>query len=184
MGNRINRVYTRTGDYGTTQLGDGSRLDKFSLRINAIGDVDELNSCMGIVLTQQLAEDISEHFINIQHVLFDIGGELSLPGESIINERNVQDLERLIDNYNRDLPPLKEFILPGGSTTGALCHFARTICRRAERQLAALSRHEVVNKYTLMYINRLSDFLFVVARVINRGDNVREQYWKKNSSDR
>lgn len=184
MGNRISKTYTRTGDFGTTVLGDGSRLDKFSLRIGAIGEVDELNTVIGLVLSQSVPADIKEHLVNIQHMLFDIGGELSLPGESVITERSVEDMERLIDYYNAGLPPLKEFILPGGAAAAVFCHFARAVCRRAERQVVALSRREVVNKHTLMYINRLSDFLFVIARVLNLGNKVQEHYWEKNSSNR
>lgn len=184
MGNRISKIYTRTGDHGTTGLGDGSRLDKSSLRINLIGDVDELNSIIGIILSQEIPSDVREYLVNIQHVLFDIGGELSLPGQNVVKEESIKDLEQLIDNCNTDLSPLKEFILPGGAAAAAFCHFARAVCRRAERQAVALSRREIVNKYTLMYINRLSDLLFVVARVLNRENKVQEQYWEKNSSNR
>ena len=181
MGNRITKVYTRTGDFGVTTLGEGSRVDKFALRVCAIGDVDELNTTIGIIASQGVADSIREHLANIQQLLFDIGGELSLPGESIIKEECTKDLEGLIDSYNSELHPLKEFILPGGSTAAASCHFARAVCRRAERCIVSLSRREIVNKYTMMYINRLSDFLFVLARVINRDMQVQEQYWKKNS---
>ena len=184
MGNRISKIYTRTGDFGETVLGDGSRVDKFSQRIRTIGDIDELNTTIGIIVSQGVPDSIREHLLNIQQLLFDIGGELSLPGESVIKEKCVKDLEHLIDSYNAELPPLKEFILPAGTTAAAFCHFARTVCRRAERHIVSLSRREIVNKYTLIYMNRLSDFLFVMARIMNRENKVQEQYWEKNSSDR
>ena len=184
MANRITKVYTRTGDFGTTGLGNGSRLDKSSARITAIGEIDELNSLIGIIISQQIPDELKEHLVNVQHILFDIGGELSLPGESIVEDKCIRDLEHLIDAYNNELPALKEFILPGGISAAAYCHFARAVCRRAERRLVVLYQRELVNKHTLGYINRLSDYLFVIARVLNRINKTEEHYWEKNHSNR
>lgn len=180
MGNRLSRLVTRTGDDGSTSLGDGTRTGKTSGRICAIGDIDELNCLLGIVIEQSSSEEINKLLTDIQHVLFDIGGELSLPGQTLIDADDVQSLEQTLDSYNRELPPLKEFILPGGTVAGASCHFARAVCRRAERVLAALSKEEGdVNSQSLIYINRLSDLLFVIARVLIRREGGEEVYWNR-----
>lgn len=175
----MTRIYTRTGDDGTTGLGNGTRTDKDNLRIRVIGNVDELNSLLGILNASGISEDISGYILNIQHRLFDIGAEISLPGDARIIEEHVNRLEELIDNYNADLEPLKEFILPGGNMPAAICHLARTVCRRSERELVRLGRTQYVNPVTLAYINRLSDLLFVFARTINNIKGGKEIYWNK-----
>lgn len=174
MGHRLSRIYTRTGDDGTTGLGDGSRVKKTSPRVEAMGDVDELNSVIGMLLTQDVPEDIRAPLTDIQHELFDLGGELSIPGRSAITEARIVRLETILDEMNDDLSPLKEFILPGGSQAAAMCHLARAVCRRAERRTHALAEAEKINSASVKYLNRLSDLLFVMARVLNvragRGD--------------
>ncbi|MCR4346818.1 MAG: cob(I)yrinic acid a,c-diamide adenosyltransferase [Sulfuricaulis sp.] len=174
MGHRLSKIYTRTGDDGTTGLGDGARVKKTSPRVEAMGAVDELNSVIGILLTQDVPEDIQAPLTDIQHELFDLGGELSIPGRTAITEAQVERLEATLDQLNAGLSPLKEFILPGGSQTSATCHLARAICRRAERRTHALSEVEKINVVAAKYLNRLSDLLFVMARVLNaragRGD--------------
>lgn len=179
MSKRITRVYTRTGDDGTTGLGDGSRTEKDNLRIRVIGIVDELNSSLGVLNASGIAEDLAGYILNVQHRLFDIGAEISIPGNARINESHVVRLEELIDNYNADLEPLKEFILPGGNMQAAICHLARTICRRTERELVRLGRAQYINPHTLAYINRLSDLLFVFARTLNQRKGGKEIYWDK-----
>ncbi len=180
MAKRLSKIYTRTGDDGTTGLGDGSRTDKDSLRIETIGDIDELNSILGLLIASNVSEDISGYLLNIQHRLFDIGGELSVPGHAVTTQEYVNRLEELLDTYNDDLEPLDEFILPGGTIAGSICHLARTICRRTERNLVKFSRNEFVNTFTLAYINRLSDLLFVFARVITLEKGGKEVFWDKN----
>ncbi len=179
MGHRLSKIYTRTGDRGTTGLGDGSRASKGDLRIGAIGDVDELNSLIGVLLSEDLPANLREIMQVVQHDLFDIGGELSIPDSSMVTPAAVDRLERFIDGFNKDLPPLKEFVLPGGSRAAAHCHLARAVCRRAERALAALNDNDVVNATTLSYVNRLSDFLFVAARTLARHDGGREVLWNR-----
>ncbi len=179
MGNRLTKIYTRTGDDGTTGLGDGIRVEKCSTRIEVIGDVDELNSLIGLLISAGLHDDIHRLMTDIQHVLFDVGGELSLPGQTFINSGYVMAIEQAIDHYNAGLPPLKEFILPGGNQAACVCHLARTVCRRAERHLVSLGRAEPVNTETLMYLNRLSDLLFVLARTLARQSGGQEVYWDK-----
>ncbi|OGT30487.1 MAG: ATP:cob(I)alamin adenosyltransferase [Gammaproteobacteria bacterium RBG_16_51_14] len=179
MGKRLTKIVTRTGDDGTTGLGDGTRIDKSSARIAAIGDIDELNSLLGVLVAAGVADDIAGYLLNIQHRLFDIGGEIAIPGTSKISPEYVERLEDLIDTYNRDLPPLQEFILPGGSMPGAICHSARSVCRRAERSLIKVARTEYINPDTFIYINRLSDLLFVFARILNRKNGDKEVYWNK-----
>lgn len=180
MTNRLTKIYTRTGDDGDTGLADGNRIDKDSLRIDAIGDVDELNSSIGVLIASGISDDINGYLLNIQHRLFDIGGELATPGSSTVQSEHVIRLEELIETYNEELPPLKEFILPGGNLQGALCHLTRSVCRRVERNLLKLSREEYVNPITVMYMNRLSDLLFVFARelILKKGD--KETYWESN----
>lgn len=179
MGNRLTRLYTGTGDDGTTGLAGGERCDKDSIRLCAMGNVDELNSIIGLLrAVDKLPSDINGYLLNIQHRLFDIGGELAMPGNAAIKDEAAKKLEKLIDNYNQGLPELKEFILPGGILAASTCHMARTVCRRVERSLVSLAREEYVNPESLRYINRLSDFLFVVARELNQlQEGSFEVYW-------
>lgn len=179
MGHRLSRIYTRTGDTGTTGLGDGSRVGKDSVRVEALGAVDELNSTIGVLLAEPLADDLRTLLTDIQHDLFDLGGELSIPGHTAIRPEQVTRLEQALDQYNATLEPLKEFILPGGSRAGALCHLARTVCRRAERRVVSLASSETVSPYCQQYVNRLSDLLFVLSRVINRHDGCGDVLWRR-----
>jgi len=178
MGNRLSKIYTRTGDKGTTGLGDGSRINKDSLRVEAMGDVDELNAVIGILLTEPLPELISSTLTRVQHDLFDLGGEICIPGHSMVKPERVDSLENILDELNDALKPLKEFILPGGTKAAAYCHLARTVCRRAERQLIKLHREDQVTEVSLQYLNRLSDLLFVMCRSINQFSNVADVLWK------
>ncbi len=171
MGNRLSKIYTRTGDDGTTGLGDGERVPKDSLRVACMGEIDELNSVIGLMLTQTLPDDLRRVFSKIQHRLFDVGGELAMPSFCLIDTSDVLWLEQILDKYNDNLPALKNFILPGGAPAGAHCHLARAVCRRAERLLVALHRNEPLSTPLRQYINRLSDWLFVCARVLNRLQN-------------
>jgi len=177
MGNRLSKIYTRTGDKGTTGLGDGSRVDKDSLRVEAYGTVDELNSSVGLVLATELPEGVRHCLVRIQHELFDLGGELCMPGTTLIPDAYIVDLERDLDALNEHLPPLKDFILPGGSESAARCHLARTIARRAERRVISLGHEQAVNEASIRYLNRLSDLLFVVSRVLARADGGSEVIW-------
>ena len=178
MGNRLTRIYTRTGDDGSTGLGDGSRVDKDSLRVEAIGTIDELNCTIGLLLCHSLPETTSAALMDIQHALFDVGGELSIPGSTVITADRVDALEQQLDAMNADLAPLQEFILPGGSPAAAACHLARAVCRRAERRTFSLSRHETINPVAIRYLNRLSDLLFVMARHLNREAGIADVFWK------
>ena len=178
MGNRLSRIYTRTGDDGTTGLGDGSRVAKDNARVEAYGTVDELNACVGLVLAETLPENIHTVLTGIQHELFDLGSELCVPGYSAITPDHVTHLETSLDALNAELPPLKEFILPGGGRAASACHLARTVCRRAERRVYSLSRKAEVSGNALRYLNRLSDLLFVIARVLARQDNGGEVLWR------
>lgn len=181
MGYRLSKLYTRTGDSGTTGLADGSRVSKDSARIEAMGTVDELNSSLGVLLagmTGSALQSLCETLAPVQHRLFDIGGELAIPGVNIIEEADVAELEQAIDRFNGELAPLKEFILPGGSPLIAQAHLARSICRRAERRYLTLAAEETVNPQALAYLNRLSDLMFVVARSIARLDDTPEVLWK------
>ena len=179
MGNRLTKLYTKTGDDGTTGLGDGSRTTKDSARIEAIGTIDELNSWVGLLLAELPAnEPLIEPLTDIQHRLFDLGGELAVPGFQLIRAEMVSDLELLCDQLNEELPPLKEFILPGGSKSAGLCHMARAVARRAERIIVTLSTEETVGDDLRRYINRLSDVLFVMARQLARRDGGQEVFWK------
>jgi len=177
MGNRLSKIYTRTGDKGTTGLGDGSRVDKDSLRVEAFGTVDELNSAVGFLLAVDLPNRVWACLTRIQHELFDLGGELCMPGTTLIPDSYVDGLEQNLDDFNKDLPPLKDFILPGGSESAARCHLARTTARRAERRVISLAHNETVNAATIRYLNRLSDLLFVVSRVLARRDGGSEVLW-------
>jgi cob(I)alamin adenosyltransferase len=179
MGNRLSKITTRTGDDGSTGLGDGSRVAKDSLRIQAMGDVDELNSHLGVLLCEQLPPALQQQLLAIQHQLFDLGGELCIPGYTLIAEQQVAALDALLVHYNADLPPLKEFILPGGSRAAAQAHVCRTVCRRAERSVVGLGRGETVNDGPRHYLNRLSDLLFVLARVLNRVNGGEDVLWKR-----
>jgi len=177
MGNRLSKIYTRTGDDGSTGLGDGARVGKDSLRVAAYGTVDETNSCIGVVLAQDLPDDMRSDLVSIQHQLFDLGGELCIPGHAAIFDTDITRLENTLDRYNDPLPPLKDFILPGGGAAAAHCHVARTVCRRAERDAVALSREEPVRMEAIRYLNRLSDLLFVLARVLARASGQGEVLW-------
>jgi cob(I)alamin adenosyltransferase len=178
MGNRLSKIYTRTGDDGTTGLGDGSRINKDSLRVEAMGDLDELNSIIGIMLTEPVPKNLEAILSHIQHDLFNVGGEICIPGYVILQQSRVTDLEGSIDLLNEHLAPLKEFILPGGTKAAAYCHLARTVCRRAERKLVELHRNEKVTDISLKYLNRLSDLLFVMCRSINKEAGISDVLWK------
>jgi cob(I)alamin adenosyltransferase len=182
MANRLTQIATRTGDDGTTGLGDGSRTRKDALRVQAMGDVDELNSSLGVLLAEPLPDDVRELLVTIQHELFNLGGELSIPGYTLLQEGAVLRLDQALEHYNAQLPRLQEFILPAGTRSAALAHVSRTVARRAERAVVALAGHEPVNAAPRQYLNRLSDLMFVLARVLNRanldgrgGDDV---YWR------
>jgi len=178
MGNRLTKIYTRTGDDGSTGLSDGARIAKDHPRVEAIGAVDELNSAIGIVIAHALPTSLAAMLTGIQHTLFDLGGELSMPGTACVTEEAVTRLEQWLDTLNAELSPLKEFILPGGSPAAAACHLARAICRRAERRLHTLSQRQPVNPAAVAYLNRLSDLLFVMARELNRAAGQPDVYWQ------
>lgn len=180
MGHRLSKIYTRTGDQGTTGLGDGSRVSKDDLRVEAYGTTDELNSALGMVLSEPTVPTELRHWLEeIQHDLFDLGAELCIPGHTVLTSAFVERLEQQIDAMNEHLPMLKEFILPGGNRAASTCHLARTICRRAERRVFTLSQADTISEWGLKYLNRLSDFLFVAARVLARADNGREVLWNR-----
>jgi cob(I)alamin adenosyltransferase len=178
MGNRLTRIYTRTGDDGSTGLGDGTRVAKDDPRIEAIGDVDELNSIIGLLLCATLPEDIRACLLDIQHRLFDLGGELSMPGTALVGDTRVTALEAVLDRLNAELPPLKDFILPGGSPAAAHCHVARAVCRRAERRVRTLAGTATLNPAGIRYLNRLSDLLFVMARYLNKQAGEPDVLWQ------
>ncbi|WP_369914532.1 cob(I)yrinic acid a,c-diamide adenosyltransferase [Xanthomonas sp. NCPPB 3005] len=178
MGNRLSKIYTRTGDDGSTGLGDGNRVGKDSARVAAYGTVDEANSAIGVVLACALADDVRSLLTAIQHQLFDLGGELCIPGHAAIHDADIDALEQHLDRYNDTLPALKDFILPAGGEAAARCHLARTIVRRAERETVALSRQDAVRPEAVRYLNRLSDLLFVLARVLARADGQGEVLWR------
>ncbi|HEY7740759.1 MAG TPA: cob(I)yrinic acid a,c-diamide adenosyltransferase [Steroidobacteraceae bacterium] len=179
MGNRLSKIYTRTGDDGTTGLGDGSRVPKDDPRVEAYGSVDECNSAIGMVLAVPgIPAPVREVLTGVQHELFDLGGELCIPGHRAIEARQVVALEAALDRFNEGLPPLKEFILPGGGAAAAACHLARATCRRAERRCWTLARAQTVAPEPLQYLNRLSDLLFVIARVLARHETGSEVLWK------
>lgn len=178
MGHRLSKIYTRTGDKGETGLGDGSRVDKDHIRVEAFGTTDELNSVIGMILAYDIPEGITACLNKVQHHLFDLGGELCVPGHESIQESYTTYLENVLDEYNADLPMLKEFILPSGGHATSTCHLARTVCRRAERRVITLSKHEKVSLYSISYLNRLSDLLFVIARVLVRHENGSEVLWQ------
>ncbi len=184
MGHRLSKIYTRTGDAGETGLGDGSRVSKSHLRIATLGDIDELNSVLGIVLAEDVPDNIREALEGVQHDLFDLGGEISIPGRVALTDDHVGRLEALLDRFNADLPPLKEFILPGGSRASAAAHLARTVCRRAERALVALAGTDEVSTAGRIYLNRLSDLLFVLGRTLNRHAGRGDVLWQPGKSVR
>jgi cob(I)alamin adenosyltransferase len=178
VGNRLSKIYTRTGDDGSTGLGDGTRISKDAARVCAYGTVDEANSAIGVVLAQTLPDAVRDDLVAIQHQLFDLGGELCIPGHAAIFDADVTRLETTLDRYNADLPPLRDFILPGGGAAAAFCHVARTVTRRAEREAVTLSRHDAVRPEAIRYLNRLSDLLFVLSRVLARHSGHGEVLWK------
>jgi len=183
MGHRLTKIYTRTGDSGDTGLGDGSRVPKDSQRIHALGEVDELNSVIGLLLAEELPVGVRAALDSIQHELFDLGAEVCIPGHTSMTEQQVSGLEVLLDDYNQELPPLKEFILPGGTRAASLAHLARTVCRRAERALVSLSRAEPVSTEARKYLNRLSDLLFVLGRVLNRAGGGSDVLWQRGGTN-
>lgn len=178
MGHRLSKITTRTGDAGDTGLGDGTRVPKDSARIQALGDIDELNSCLGLLLAERLPAAVEDALLQVQHDLFDLGGEVCIPGHSMISERHVTRVEALMQAHNAKLKPLKEFILPGGTRAAAAAHLARAVCRRAERSLVALGRAEPVGERARQYLNRLSDLLFVLGRSLNRAAKRGDVLWK------
>jgi cob(I)alamin adenosyltransferase len=178
-GNRLSKIVTRTGDAGTTGLGDGSRTTKDSLRIDAIGEVDELNSTLGVLLCEDMPDEVRSALLDVQNDLFDLGGELCLPGMEVMKDAQVARLEDAAENFNRELPMLKEFILPGGTRPAALAHLARTVCRRAERSMVRLHTAEPLSDPARRYINRLSDLLFILGRFLNRAGGRGDVLWQK-----
>ena len=184
MGHRLSKIYTRTGDKGDTGLGDGSRVDKDYIRVEAFGTVDELNSIIGMVLSHNIPDEITTCLNKVQHHLFDLGGELCIPGHVAINENYITYLENTLDGFNEGLPNLKEFILPSGGKATSTCHLARTVCRRAERRVVTLSKDEEISVFSIQYLNRLSDLLFVIARVLARHENGGEVLWQPYSEDK
>ena len=177
MGNRLSKIYTKTGDDGSTGLGDGTRVSKDSARVIAYGTVDEANSAIGLILSGDIPEPVRKILVSVQHHMFDLGGELCIPGHAAIFDADIEHLEKTLDAFNSDLPPLKDFILPGGDLSAAHCHLARTICRRAEREVVTLSHHDAVRPEAIRYLNRLSDLLFVIARVLARAGGHGEVLW-------
>ncbi len=177
MGHRLSKIVTRTGDAGTTGLGDGSRVSKASARVDAIGSVDELNSTLGVLLAEGLPEPIRDCLHDVQHDLFDLGGELAVPGYTALTDRQVERIEGQVEAFNASLEPLKEFILPGGTRPAALAHQCRTVCRRAERAVVELGGDEPVSGPMRRYLNRLSDLLFVVARTLNKAEGGGDVLW-------
>jgi cob(I)alamin adenosyltransferase len=178
MGHRLSKIVTRTGDGGETGLGDGSRVAKDAPRIAAIGTVDELNSTLGVLLAEALPDAVRACLTDVQHDLFDLGGELSIPGHVAVTDAHVQRLEDAVDQFNADLAPLKEFILPGGTRAAALAHVARTVCRRAERSVVTLAGSDSVGWPARKYLNRLSDLMFVLARALNRAAGQPDVLWR------
>ncbi len=182
MGHRLSKITTKTGDAGTTGLGDGSRVPKGHPRVAAMGDVDELNSVVGLLLTEPLPDALRDALTDVQHDLFDLGGELSIPGYFAITDAHVERLEQLTESLNADLPMLKDFILPGGSRAAAFTHLVRTVCRRAERSLVDAAQTEKISEHSRIYLNRLSDMAFVLSRVLNREAGRGDVLWEKGRS--
>lgn len=179
MGNRLTKIATRTGDDGTTGLGDGSRVRKDSARVHTLGEVDELNAHIGLLLCEDLPEQLREELVSIQHDLFDFGGQLSIPGYEVISDSHLARIDLLLEKHNAALPALKEFILPGGSRAAAQAHVCRTVCRRAERSLVSLGKLEPLPETLGQYLNRLSDLLFVLSRVLNRHASLGDVLWNR-----
>lgn len=179
MANRLSKIVTRTGDDGSTGLSSGERIAKDQPRIAAMGDVDELNSTIGVLLTESLPSAVRDALEGVQHDLFDLGGELSLPGHTLVADSHLARIDALIEQFNADLPPLREFILPGGSRAAALAHVARTVCRRAERTLVRLRQTDNLPPLPAQYLNRLSDLLFVLARTLNRAGGGSDVHWQQ-----
>lgn len=182
MGNRLSSIVTKTGDSGTTGLADGSRIAKTDIRVVCLGDTDELNAAIGLAMSQLDHDELCDLLSSVQHDLFDVGAELSQPGKSLISNRHIEAIESVIEQLNAQLPPLKEFILPGGSAGVAHLHLARTVCRRVERSLVSLADQQDCNPLTQRYINRLSDMLFVMARTAARQADGQEIYWRSQFS--
>ena len=182
MGKRLSKIYTRTGDDGTTGLSDGSRVPKTSTRVEAMGEVDELNSLIGLLMTEPLPDHIGDFLVLVQHTLFDLGGELSLPGHVLVNSGQIVAVEQMLDGLNESLAPLEEFILPGGARTAAHCHVARSACRRAERALVSVDDGHPISDISQQYINRLSDLLFVMARSLNQLAGQPDILWQHSKS--
>ena len=178
MGHRLSKITTRTGDKGTTGLADGSRVDKDSPRIEIIGTIDELNSLIGLILTETMPEEVCSCLIAIQHDLFDLGGGFSIPGKEGISDKQLARLDTQVEAFNENLPRLKEFILPGGSRAASLGHVARCVCRRAERRVTSLVDMDVVPELAIPYLNRLSDLLFVLSRVLNKENGQPDVLWQ------
>jgi cob(I)alamin adenosyltransferase len=178
MGNRLTQIATRTGDNGTTGLGNNQRVSKNSLRVHAMGDVDELNSHIGLLLCEEMPANVRELLVEIQHQLFNLGGELSIPGYELLKPEAVLELDEALNHHNAQLPKLQEFILPAGNRAAAQAHVCRTVARRAERQVVALGNEEALNDTPRQYLNRLSDLMFVLARVLNRMHGGDDVYWK------
>ena len=178
MGNRLTQIATRTGDEGTTGLGNNQRVSKNSLRVHAMGDVDELNSHIGLLLCEAMPDDVRVLLVEVQHQLFNLGGELSIPGFELLKEEAVQALDQALERYNAQLPKLEEFILPAGNRAASQAHICRTVARRAERATVALGNEEALNDAPRQYLNRLSDLMFVLSRVLNRMDGGTDVYWQ------
>jgi cob(I)alamin adenosyltransferase len=183
MGNRLSKLVTKTGDKGTTGISGNIRVNKDCHRIEAIGTVDELNACIGMTLSQPIQQPIAETLNEIQQILFNLGGELAMPDYSLVTDEHVTQIETWVDDFNESLPPLKEFILPKGSLATTSCHLARTVCRRAERRLVTLAREEDISTNLPIYLNRLSDLLFVFCRMIAKDDNHEEIMWKSKRTE-
>jgi cob(I)alamin adenosyltransferase len=178
MGNRLTQIATRTGDEGTTGLGNNQRVSKNSLRVHAMGDVDELNSHIGLLLCESMPDDVRILLVEVQHQLFNLGGELSIPGFELLKAEAVQALDQALEKYNAQLPKLEEFILPAGNRAASQAHICRTVARRAERATVALGNEEALNDAPRQYLNRLSDLMFVLSRVLNRMDGGTDVYWQ------
>lgn len=178
MGKRLTQIATRTGDDGSTGLGDNTRVSKDSLRVHAMGDVDELNSQIGVLLCEEMGPNVRELLVAIQHELFNLGGELSIPGFELLKPEALLALDQALENYNAELPKLQEFILPAGNRAASLAHVCRTVARRAERSVVALGATDAVRETPRQYLNRLSDLMFVLARVLNRMHGGDDVYWK------
>lgn len=177
MGNRLSKIVTRTGDAGTTGLGDGSRVTKDCLRIDCIGEVDELNSCLGVLLAEVLPDTVRTALLAIQNDLFDLGGEICIPNSALISENHILRLEALAEQFNGELSPLRNFILPGGTRPAALAHLARSVCRRVERRVVQLGNSEAVSDFARKYLNRLSDLLFILGRTLNQAEGRGDVLW-------